>query len=317
MIRQARVKPVTSALIALLITAVFTTLIINMIKTPTARAAEAATTNNAIAVTDFLGREVTLEQPAQRIVALAPHVVENLFAAGVGDRIVAAVSYSDYPEQAKSIPRVGGYSNFSLEAIVAFKPDLVISWASGSSSSNQLETQLSALDIPVYVSEPRRLEDVAEAIRDFAVLAGNPAVGEQAALAYLQQLDELRRENQDKASVTVFYQIWHSPLQTLNGEHLVSDMIGLCKGRNIFADALGIAPKVSVEAVLAANPQVIVASGIGEQRPDWLDQWYDWPSLSAVQQGSLYFIPPDWSQRHTTRILKGARLLCEQLDRAR
>lgn len=270
-----------------------------------------------ITVQDFQGREVVLNQPAQRIVALAPHIVENLFSAGIGDRIVAAVSYSDYPEQAKSIPRVGGFSNFSVEAIVAFNPDLVITWASGNSSSGQLESQLAALGIPVYVSEPRRLEDVAEAIRDFGLLGGNQPVSEAEAASYLNRLQSLRQANQIKPPVKVFYQIWNRPLQTLNGEHLISDVIGLCGGSNIFAEAPTIAPKVSIEAVLSRDPQVIVASGIGEQRPAWLDDWQDWPSLSAVQQSHLYFIPPDWSQRHTTRILKGASMLCEQLDRAR
>ncbi len=276
-----------------------------------------ANDRDVITVQDFQGREVVLNQPAQRIVALAPHIVENLFSAGIGDRIVAAVSYSDYPEQAKAIPRVGGFSNFSVEAIVAFNPDLVITWASGNSSSGQLESQLTALGIPVYVSEPRQLEDVAEAIRDFGLLGGNQRVSEAEAASYLNRLQSLRQANQIKPAVKVFYQIWNSPLQTLNGEHLINDVIGLCGGNNIFAEAPTIAPKVSIEAVLSRDPQVIVASGIGEQRPAWLDDWQDWPSLSAVQQSHLYFIPPDWSQRHTTRILKGAAMLCEQLDRAR
>ena len=268
-----------------------------------------------IVVTDFSDRVVTLSKPAQRIVALAPHIVENIFSAGAGHSIVGTVAYADYPEAAKSIPRVGNIQGFSIEAIVALEPDLVIVWRSG--HSNNVTQQLMDLGLTVYVDEPRVLEDVAKAIRDVGVLTAHQKESDVVAGQFLEKLQGLRQQYTQQQPVSVLYQVWDKPLQTLNGQHIISDVIRLCGGRNSFADAVVIAPKISVESVLERNPDVIVASGMGEERPDWLDAWLQWTSLSAVQNQHLFFIPPDLIQRHTVRMLQGAQQLCEQLTRVR
>jgi iron complex transport system substrate-binding protein len=117
--------------------------------------------------------------------------------------------------------------------------------------------------------------------------------------------------------VSVFYEIWNRPLYTVNGEHLISDVIRMCGGRNVFAELAVLAPTVSVEAVLKANPDAIVASGMGGARPEWLDEWKSWPDLSAARLGNLFAIDSDLMNRHGTRIAEGARRLCEMLDSAR
>jgi iron complex transport system substrate-binding protein len=111
--------------------------------------------------------------------------------------------------------------------------------------------------------------------------------------------------------------VWNQPLQTLNGSHLISDVISLCGARNVFADAASLAPKISVEAVIARNPDAIVASGMDEARPEWLDEWLAYPQLRAVANNALFFVPPDYIQRPTARVLLGATSLCRQLDSAR
>lgn len=264
-----------------------------------------------VTVTDYLGRKVTLAEPARRIVALAPHIVENIYAAGGGDFLVGAVNYSDYPEAALDIPRVGGIGTFSVEAIVAQKPDLVVVWMS--SRAGDVLEKFEALGIPTYASKPHELEDVARSIRDYGTLVGTQERAQQAALAYEKKLHALRREYQQAKPVSVLYQVWFEPLQTLNDEHIISDVIRLCGGRNVFGDAKTLAPKISLEAVLARDPAVIIASGMGEARPDWLDNWRKWPTLSAVKNERLYFIPPDIIQRHTSRILLGAKAMCDFL----
>lgn len=269
----------------------------------------------SIEVTDALGRSVVLEQPAQRIVALAPHIVENAYSAGAGDQLVAAVSYSDYPPEARDLPQVGSYKAVSLERILAKKPDLVLMWASGNGESTQ--RQLERLGLTVYVSEPSKLEDVARAVIDIGTLAGTESVARDAAEAYLERLERLRSRYAERETMSVFYQVWNDPLQTLNDEHLVSDVIRLCGGRNIYADALTLAPKVNKESLLERDPAVIVASGMGEERPEWLDEWKAWPGLTAVEQDNLFFVPPDIIQRHTMRIVEGAELFCEYIARAR
>ncbi|MGH1370765.1 MAG: cobalamin-binding protein [Cellvibrionaceae bacterium] len=268
----------------------------------------------AVSVVDDLGNRVNLERPAQRIVALAPHIVEMVYAVGSGEQLVGAVNYSDYPEAAKALPRVGTYKAFSAEAILRLNPDLVLAWHSGNGAQRVAPVQ--ALGIPIYFSEPRSLEDIGKALEKIAVLSGRESP-EKARLAFEQELSLLRSQYAHQSEVSVFYQVWNRPLQTLNGDHLISDVIRLCGGRNVFSEAKTLAPQISVESILRLNPQVIVASGMGEARPEWLDEWSRWPSLTAVKNAQLRFIPPDIIQRHTPRVLKGARLMCEHLQQAR
>ncbi len=270
---------------------------------------------SAITVQDFAGREVTLPQPAERIVALAPHIVENLYSAGAGDRLVGVVSYSNYPAQAIEIPRVGSATAFSMEQIVALQPDLVIMWGSG--NGMRTLTQLRELGIPVYVSELRRLSDVPDSIRRLGQLAGTAAVSEREALRIEEELNILQSRYIGRKRLGVFYQIWNEPLQTVNGDHLISEVIALCGGRNIFSDASSLAPRISIESVLLRDPDAIIASGMGEARPEWLDQWRSYPSLLAVRNNALFFINPDLVQRPTARVLLGAQRLCQQLDTLR
>jgi iron complex transport system substrate-binding protein len=269
----------------------------------------------ALTVQDFAGRAVTLEQPARRIVALAPDIVENLFSAGAGDRLVGAVSYSNYPQQAQQLPEVGSYNAFSLEQILALHPDLVVMWGSG--NGMQTLSKLEGLGIPVYVSELRKLSDVPESIRRLGQLAGTSSIAEVEARRIESELESLRNNYGGRRSLGVFYQIWNDPLQTVNGEHLISEVIALCGGHNVFGDASALAPRISVESVLLRDPDAIVASGMGEARPEWLDQWRAYPSLKAVAGDALFFINPDHLQRPTARILLGARRLCQQLDQIR
>jgi iron complex transport system substrate-binding protein len=269
----------------------------------------------AITVLDFSGREVTLDQPAKRIVALAPHIVENLYSAGAGDKLVGVVSYSNFPDEAKNVPEVGTYNAFSLEQVLALNPDLIVMWGSG--NGMQTLSKFEALGIPVYVSELRQLSDVPKSIRNLSQLAGTPAIGEAEASRIETELNALHRRYGEKRSLSVLYQIWNDPLQTVNGEHLISEIISLCGGHNVFGDASSLAPRVSIESVLLRDPDAIVASGMGEARPEWLDQWRAYPSLTAVADEALFFVNPDHLQRPSARIVLGARSLCQQLDQIR
>lgn len=268
-----------------------------------------------ISVTDALGRELRLAEPATRIVSLAPHITEVVFAAGAGEKLVGVVSYSDFPPPARDIPQVGSYDSVRLESLLALKPDLVLAWRSG--NGEEIIRRMEGLGLRVFVSEPRELPDVAETIRQIGVLADSAAVAEKSAATFLEQLAQLQRSYADAAPVSVYYQIWNEPLLTLNGEHLISDVIRLCGGRNVFSDAVTLVTRISIESVIAADPQVIVASGMDEERPEWLDEWRDWESMTAVRNDQLYFVPPDLLQRHTPRIIEGAGMLCAHLESAR
>lgn len=264
---------------------------------------------------DDTGQEIRLKAPAKRIVALAPHIAESLFAAGAGSQIIGTVDYSDYPLEAKKIARVGGYSRVDLEAVAAMKPDLVIAWESGNNMTQV--SKLRSLGLNVYVTQPNKLESVADQLERFGQLAGTEAVAKPAAERFRQRLAGLRKANAGKRSLRVFYQIWKSPLMTVGGPQIISDAIKLCSGENVFGQLQQMAPTVSVEAVLEANPDVIIATGMGDARPDWLGDWDKWTQMNAVKRKNMFHINPDIMQRHTPRILDGVEKLCNHLDTAR
>lgn len=266
-------------------------------------------------VQDDRGRTVSLKHPAQRIVSLAPSTTELLFSAGAGPQVVGVVSYSNYPVEAQKIPLVGSYNQIDIEALLALKPDLVVAWHSGNSPA-ALE-QLTRLGLPVYITETRYLEQLPVTVQKLGLLTGHATYAANTAEQLRQGLATLKQQYSQQRAVRVFYQVWNEPLITINRENLISQVIELCGGQNVFADLNSIAPRISVEAVLQANPDAIIASGMEEQRPEWLDAWQHWPSLNAVQQQQLHFIPPDLIQRQTPRVLQGAILMCQQLAQTR
>ncbi len=268
-----------------------------------------------VEVVDDIGRTVKLDTPAARIVSLAPNITENLFAAGLGRLVVGAVSYSDYPAGARLVPAVGSYDNFDIETILALQPDLVIAWKEGN-QFHQVE-RLMNLGLAVYINEPQRLEDVAADLTRFGILGGREDEARAVAQEYMAGLSRLRDRYSGLEKVTVFYQVWPSPLITVTDKQVISDVIRLCGGANIFAGLGAPTPQVGKEAVLVKNPDAIIVSGMTEARPDWLDEWKQWPFLKAARYGNLFFIDPDIIQRHTPRILLGSRQLCELLEQAR
>lgn len=268
-----------------------------------------------IAVKDDAGQVVRLAQPARRIVSLSPHITENLFAIGAGERVVGTVAFSNYPEAAKRIPLVGGYEKLDLEAVAALRPDLVLAWESGNIASHV--TKLKGIGLPVAVTEARRIEDVPDDLERLGALSGTGVGARAVAAKFRERLAALRARYGERPKVRVFYQVWNQPLMTVGGGQIISDAIRLCGGENVFAALKPMAAAVTVEAVLAADPEAIVASGMGDARPEWLDEWRRWPSLTAVARDNLFFVHPDHLQRHTPRILDGIERLCQHLETAR
>ncbi len=242
-------------------------------------------------------------------------MTELLFAAGAGDRIVGAVDFSNYPEAAKKLPRVGSSERFDVEAVIALKPDLIVGWKS--SNNPAYLAQLTALGIPLYLSQPRRLPDISASIRALGRLAGSDAQAAATANAFDHRLAYLRTAYSARPKVRVFYEVWNQPLTTIGGQQIISEALALCGGENIFSGLMLEAPIVALEAILVANPEAIVASGMDEERPEWLSDWKQWPTLTAVKRSNLFFVPPDLLQRPTPRLLDGAEQLCKYLETTR
>ncbi|MEE2731717.1 MAG: cobalamin-binding protein [Pseudomonadota bacterium] len=270
-----------------------------------------------ISLIDDGQRQVVLPAPAQRIVSLAPHITEVLFAAGAGDRIVGTVNYSDYPEAAKAIPQVGGYNQVNFERILSLNPDLIIGWYEGNSA--ETVEKLKLLQIPVYMSDPKTMDSISHNIRQFGMLTATASIANRAAQEYDRRRAELKQANADKPPIRVFYQVWEDPLYTLAGGHFISDLYRLCGGVNVFADLSEASPIVSVEAIVIRNPQVMLTGGHHGKRSidNWKGKWATWGSMDAVKHGMLFFVDQDMYTRSTPRTVDAAENLCEILDQAR
>jgi iron complex transport system substrate-binding protein len=268
-----------------------------------------------IQLQDHRGKTLVLPSKAQRVISLAPNITEMLYSAGAGPALVGVVEYSDYPAAALSLPKVGSFAQFDYEKILQLRPDLVVAWHSG--NPPEKIAHLERLGLRVYVMEPRSTEAIAQQVLVLAQAAGDLPQAQAATKGFLARLAALRQEYAAAAPVRVFYQIWDQPLMTLNGEHLFNDLLAVCGGRNVFAALPGVAPKIDTEAVLAAGPELILASGTASERPAWLDAWQRWPQLRAVKTAQLQVIPADLLQRQTLRVAEGAELLCAQLQAVR
>jgi len=268
-----------------------------------------------IPVVDADGKTLTLAAPARRIVSLSPHITEQLFAIGAGERVVGTVEWSDYPAAAERIPRLGTSSAINHEVLLGLDPDLVILWRSGNGEG--LAARLRALGLPVYVQEPRSLDDIPAELGRLGTLTGRERQAAAVVADFNDRIARLRAAYSGRRPVRVFQQIWNQPMISLNGEHLVSDIIRLCGGENIFADAPALVVNTSLEAVVLKDPEVIIVSEADGTPPAWIDEWRRWPGISAVANGQIHVIDPDLLHRHGPRIAEGAAQMCDYIDRAR
>lgn len=269
----------------------------------------------AIEVTDDSHRVIRLKHPAQRIISLAPHTTELLFEVGAGDKIVGVVKYSTYPSAAKNIPRVGGYKKLDLERIISMQPDLIVAWQTGNQPAEM--SRLQELGLNIFYTEPRHLPDIASLLKRLGKLTGNGQQAEQAADKFMREYHLIQTSYHNRKTLRAFYQIWDQPLMTVNDEHLISDVMKLCGLHNVFGSLDNLVPRINEEAVIRADPQIIIAGGISKVKPGWKSQWQRWGNLSATRLHALVEINPDIIQRHSSRILLGAKQLCEKAEEVR
>jgi iron complex transport system substrate-binding protein len=267
----------------------------------------------AITVNDDDGKPVTVQKPALRVISLAPHVTEMVYAAGGSERLIAAVEYSDYPEAAKRLPRVGSNRQIDMERVAALKPDLIVVWMHGS-SERQID-QIRALGFPIFHSEPKKLDDIASNLQRIGKLMGTEAVAEPAAAALRARVAALSAQYASRAPVRMFYQFWNKPLYTLNGDHIISDAARICGAQNVFARLKVTAPVVDVEAVLQEDPEAIISGSTAGD--GGLDMWQAVPGMTAVKRGNLFRVDGNLLNRSGPRMIDGAASLCEKLELAR
>jgi iron complex transport system substrate-binding protein len=284
-----------------------------------------ATTNDATAVTavDDAGRSVVVDRPPARVVTLAPNLTELVFAAGGGASLVGVSALSDYPAEARAIARIGDAGRIDVERVLALKPDLVLVWQRGN-VGREIE-QLERAGVRLFQLEPQRLDDVARAIERLGVLLGHDGEARQRAGELRAALAQLRAVHASSPPVRVFYQVWQQPLMTVNRRQIIDDILGVCAGRNVFADLAPLVPTVSTEAVVAADPEVILTASEQTGAAAWKRDpdnaafalWRRQPRMVALRRGWLYTLDGDLISRQGPRIVDGAAAVCAVLDEVR
>jgi iron complex transport system substrate-binding protein len=259
-------------------------------------------------VKDDTGQTIQLNQPAKRVIVLAPDLVENVFAIGAGDKITGVVQGSDYPAAARQLPIVGSYSGIDLERIVLTKPDLIIAWKYA--FLRQLQA-FKRMGIPVYIAEPKQLNDVPKLMRQLGCLLDKKKEADLAASRFEADLIKLQQMPHPAKPPKVFFQIDAYALITINKNSWINQVITLCGGKNLYADAKTIAPEISRESLMADNPEIIFNVSAND---NWKASWQKWGSISAVKNHQLHTIAPDLISRAGPRLVKGAYAVCQQLN---
>lgn len=251
---------------------------------------------------------------AQRVVTLSPHLAELVFAVGAGGSLVGVSAYSDYPEDVSALPQVGDAFMVDQERLALLEPDLILAWDSGTPAAT-----VDALRKQGYVVErirTRTLADIAAAIDTIGRRTGREQAASAVRAQFESQLAELAPADEGSAPIRVFYQIAERPLYTVSGNHYASELIDRCGGRNIFADLGDLAPMVSEEAVLARDPEVIIAGGDESAIGSLFDHWRRWEGLAATRLDNYYVVNADLLGRPSDRLALAGVEICAQLSRA-
>ncbi len=264
---------------------------------------------------DDLGKPVRLAAPAQRVVSLAPFITELVYAVGAQEVLVGVSEYSDHPPAARALRRVSNAFAIDYESILALQPDLVLTWGSG--NGERVRRRLIELGLEVFTLEPRRLRDVSRSLRLVGQLTGHVAAGAEQALAFEHHIAGLEKRHAGGRSLKVFYQIADQPIMTLNGGHLVSEVIELCGGTNVFHDLTPLAPAVTLEEVVVRDPDVVIVSSELKHHAEVIESWRALGAFRAARSGHLYAVESDLLDRQTPRLVQGAERLCAILQQVR
>ena len=250
---------------------------------------------------------------AQRVISLSPHTTELAYAAGLGDQLIAASDYSDYPEAAKSLERVANFRGIKLERIVALKPDLILAWKGGNPPREM--TKLEQLGFTIYYSNPATLEDIPRTIEALGRYSAHPEQAERVASEYRNKLAMLKASHRSLRPVRYFYQLSSTPLITVADSSWPSQVFALCGGVNIFADSPAAYPQVSEEQVVVRQPEVIFGSRHADTQTDTWQKWQG--KLPAIDNQHVFILQADWINRPTPRTIKAVEQVCGLLDQVR
>ncbi len=249
-------------------------------------------------------------QAAQRVISLAPSMSEIMLELGAESRLVGVLDGGERPQGLAQVPSVGRFGTLDLETLLSLEPDLIL-LSAGSLADAQLR-QLEDLGLPFYLGEPRNLEQLAEQFAEIGEQVGRRERGRQLRQQFLDGMQALRERYRRAQPLAVFYQIWHQPLYSIGGRQIIGEALQVCGARNVFDDLKLPAPQVSIEAVLAREPEVILGGSGAE-----LQHWQAWPQLPAVRLQQVWTVPDKGLERPSFQMLAATARLCEQLAQAR
>ncbi len=252
---------------------------------------------------------------AKRIIALSPHAVELLYAIGAGDRIVGTVEYADYPKEALSIPRIGNYVGIKIEKVLALKPDLIVIWKNGNKTTDL--NKLKSLGLTIHNSQSNNIIDITKDLQTLGELTGLQDNAKKIIEKMKSRYEKIVTRYSNKSEVNVFYQVWHEPLMSVGANGWIESLIKNCGGKNIFDQSDTPYPQVSLESVLAKNPEVIIIPHHSGNVGAKTEIWEKWPEITAIKNNQYFILDGDLLHRYTPRALDGLELLCNRIDRAR
>lgn len=251
----------------------------------------------------------TVESRApQRIVSLTPALTEILFALGAGDRVVGVTQYCDFPPEAKTKPKVGGYVNPSVESVLALKPDLVLVSPGPGNRDSALAMRRAGLRLEIVPAET--LEESLAAIELVAGFAGAEAAGRDLAAAVRARLDAVAARVARAPRVRTLFCIQTDPIIAAGRDTLPSQLLELAGGSNVVEASRY--PRLDVEAVAGARPELILQArmDLANDAPHTEEAfWKRWPSIPAVAHGRVVVLPDDLTLRPGPRVADAAEEL--------
>jgi len=263
----------------------------------------------------WLSLSTVQAQSIERIISLAPSLTELVYSAGAGDKLVGVVDYSDFPAEAKKLPSVGRFDALNLEQIILLQPDWILAWRSAHRDADLQRLRQMGFKVTVY--DTQNLNEIPQTIKDIGQQAGRLFEAKAEANRLVEKLNRLQTLYHHRQAVQVFYQVWHPPLITVNGQQFFSQALKLCGANNVFADLPALSPQISPESVIKMNPDLIILGGQAMHQQAWLDYWRATPHLKAIENNHVILLQTDAYQRPTARLIDALPSLCQRIDAIR